>query len=41
MATRYCNKCHNKVTESVLEEYSYQCVECDEDLYEFETIIKR
>lgn len=34
---KYCNKCNSKVIKSELEEYSYQCVECDEDLYEFET----
>lgn len=34
---RYCNKCNNEVTESKLDEYSYECVECDEDLFEFET----
>ena len=37
MKNRYCNKCNSKVDKSELEEYSYQCLECDEDLYEFET----
>lgn len=35
--TKYCNRCHSKVTKSDLEEYAYQCLECDEDLYEIET----
>lgn len=35
--TRHCNKCGNPVTESDLKDYSYQCLECDEDLYLFET----
>jgi ribosomal protein L37AE/L43A len=36
---RCCNKCNSKVAKSDLKEYSYQCMECDEDLYEFETHI--
>ena len=32
-----CKKCGREVVKSELKEYSYQCVECDEDLYEFET----
>ena len=34
---RVCRRCGSKVRKSDLEEYSYQCDECDEDLYEFET----
>ena len=33
----YCNRCHNAVYKSDNPEYTYQCFECDEDLYEFET----
>lgn len=35
--TKYCNRCDSEVAGSELEEYSYQCFECDEDLYAFET----
>lgn len=31
-----CNKCNCEVFESEIEGYSYQCLECDEDLYAFE-----
>src|SRR5690606_12123886 len=34
---KLCNRCNNPVEKSFLEEYSYQCIVCDEDLYEFET----
>lgn len=34
---KYCNKCDHRVQKSELEDYSYQCIECDEDLYIFET----
>ena len=34
---RQCNRCDSKVEKSDLPEYPYQCNECDEDLYEFET----
>jgi hypothetical protein len=34
---RVCNRCGNHVLTSELEEYPYQCLHCDEDLYEFET----
>lgn len=40
LTKRYCNRCHHEVIESGLEEYAYQCKECDEDLYEFETYDK-
>lgn len=39
--SRYCNKCKSEVTKSDLEEYSYQCMNCDEDLYEFETSLQK
>jgi hypothetical protein len=32
-----CDRCHSEVTPSELSEYVYQCDECDEDLYSFET----
>lgn len=38
---RFCKRCDSKVAESeLLEEYSYQCFDCDEDLYTFETYVK-
>lgn len=37
----YCNRCNQQVTKSDLEEYNYQCMECDEDLYRFETHTKQ
>lgn len=40
MEMRYCNKCQTEVSKSDLEEYAYQCYECDEDLYEMETHTK-
>lgn len=39
MEIRVCLRCGNKVEESELKDYSYQCLECDEDLFEFETEI--
>ncbi|APH21017.1 hypothetical protein [Clostridium botulinum] len=37
MLKRVCKKCGHKVIKSKLEEYPYQCNNCDEDLYTFET----
>lgn len=38
MALRRCNRCGAIVFRSNLpEEYSYQCFNCDEDMYMFET----
>lgn len=37
---RYCNRCGCHVLESDLKDYQYQCMYCDEDLYEFETHTK-
>lgn len=35
---RACNRCGSDVFESeIREEYSYQCMKCDEDLYAYET----
>jgi RecJ-like exonuclease len=34
---RLCNRCNNPVEKSFLEDYDYQCIVCDEDLYKFET----
>lgn len=39
MEKRICRKCGQVVSKSDLEEYSYQCENCDEDLYEFETLV--
>lgn len=35
--TRRCNMCGSVVLRSELESYAYQCMNCDEDLYEIET----
>lgn len=35
--TRRCNRCGSVVLRSELESYSYQCMNCDEDLYTIET----
>ena len=32
-----CNRCGSPVLKSDLDDYVYQCMNCDEDLYEFET----
>lgn len=37
MKKRVCLRCGNEVEKSELADYSYQCFECDEDLFEFET----
>ena len=37
---RYCNRCGCHVLKSDSENYPYQCVYCDEDLYSIETHIK-
>ncbi|MBQ7818580.1 MAG: DUF4314 domain-containing protein [Bacteroidales bacterium] len=34
-----CNRCHSPVITSDTPGYKYQCLECDEDLYEIETYI--
>lgn len=36
---RVCRRCGSEVENSELEEYSYSCNDCDEDLYSFETEI--
>ena len=33
---KVCNRCNSPVIKSDLPEYSYQCLNCDEDLYGFE-----
>lgn len=37
---RYCPHCGKKVTRSENPEYSWQCLDCDEDFYNFEVIEK-
>jgi hypothetical protein len=39
MEKRYCNRCNNEVIKSELEEYPFQCMHCDEDLYGIETYV--
>lgn len=34
---RRCNRCGNVVIPSDNNKYDWQCLNCDEDLYEFET----
>lgn len=41
MEERRCNRCNSKVEKSDLKEYSYQCFDCDEDLYTFETYVNK
>ena len=35
---RFCFRCDSRVWISELEDYAYQCFECDEDLFSFEVI---
>lgn len=37
---RYCNRCNSLVETSTTPGYNFQCKNCDEDLYTFETYIK-
>jgi hypothetical protein len=38
---RYCNRCDHHVLKSgIPDEYPYQCMYCDEDLYSIETHIE-
>lgn len=37
MKKRYCNRCLSAVEKSSVEGYTHQCLNCDEDLYTFET----
>lgn len=36
---RHCNRCGSCVLKSELEQYPYQCIYCDEDLFEIETYL--
>lgn len=36
----YCKRCDNKVVKSNNPEYTYQCFDCEEDLYTIETYKK-
>lgn len=36
---RVCKRCNTKVRKSDNPEYSWQCMNCDEDLYDFETTV--
>lgn len=35
-SVKRCNRCNQPVLRSQTDGYSYQCMNCDEDLYEFE-----
>ena len=35
---RRCKICNMPVLRSLLPQYKYQCLHCDEDLFEFETV---
>lgn len=37
---RICNRCGSDVLKSDNPEYSFQCLNCDEDLYRFETSLE-
>ena len=41
ITTVRCSRCGSVVTISDLEEYTYQCKECEEDLYAIETYRER
>lgn len=36
---RYCSRCRSPILKSDLKGYPYQCMTCDEDLFEFETFV--
>ena len=36
---RICKRCGCEVCKSNLNQYDYQCLHCDEDLFDFETIV--
>ena len=38
MSKRFCPHCHNEVVKSEVEGYSWQCLECEEDFYNFEVL---
>ena len=39
--TKLCPKCGNElIPETEIKEYPFQCLECDENFYEFEAVIK-
>lgn len=38
MSKKFCPYCHNEVIKSENEEYSWQCLECEEDFYDFEVL---
>ena len=35
---RFCKNCLHELIKSEITEYDWQCVECDEDFYNFETL---
>ena len=37
---KVCGRCGSKLIPSEIDGYDYQCVECDEDFYEFELYVK-
>lgn len=38
MSKKFCPYCYNEVVKSENEEYSWQCLECEEDFYDFEVV---
>lgn len=42
MKKRVCNRCGTKVKrEWILKQYPYYCPECDENMFKFETELKK
>lgn len=37
---KYCGNCNHELIKSDLREYTYLCLECDENYYEFEILVK-
>lgn len=42
MKKRYCGRCGTEVKEEICKDidYPYYCPDCDENMYEFETVTK-
>ena len=38
MEIKFCPHCYKRVSKSTIDGYSWQCIGCDEDFYDFETL---